>query len=217
MCRHTSRRSTRRHKLLTNLTAAEVNHRRCVPQWRPRGHRDSIAVARSRDIAERHSQSTHGVGVCDALRLAERLGRLPDAVEIFGIEVAECEPGREICLEVLRAVAELEAVIAGRNLRGGICMNDRWSEHCCGRCNRWRTRIRRAGSVSIRVRIGEFSGVEPELLASAYRRPHTGYAALRCELEVGAQCRWKRFATNVAANFELSDLISNVTNAEACN
>jgi hypothetical protein len=50
--------------------------------------------------------------VCDALQLAERLGRLPAEVEIYGIEVAECEPGREICLEVLQAVAELEAVIA---------------------------------------------------------------------------------------------------------
>jgi hydrogenase maturation protease len=62
-------------------------------------------------ITERHNHSTHGVGVCDALRLAERLGRLPPAVEIFGIEVGDCEPGREICLEVLQAVAELEAVI----------------------------------------------------------------------------------------------------------
>jgi hydrogenase maturation protease len=63
-------------------------------------------------IARRHSQSTHGVGVCDALLLAERLGRLPAEVEIYGIEAAECEPGRKMCLEVLQAVAELEAVIA---------------------------------------------------------------------------------------------------------
>jgi hydrogenase maturation protease len=62
-------------------------------------------------IARRHSQSTHGVGVCDALRLAEQLGRLPEVVEIFGIEVGECEPGREICHDVLQAVVELEAVI----------------------------------------------------------------------------------------------------------
>jgi hydrogenase maturation protease len=63
-------------------------------------------------IAARHNQSTHGVGVDDVLRLAERIGRLPDEVEIFGIEVTECEPGHEICLEVLRAASELEAVIA---------------------------------------------------------------------------------------------------------
>jgi hydrogenase maturation protease len=64
-----------------------------------------------RRIAARHSHSTHGVGVCDALRLAEQLGRLPPEVEIFGIEVGDCEPGREVCPEVLQAVAELEAVI----------------------------------------------------------------------------------------------------------
>jgi hypothetical protein len=43
--------------------------------------------------------------------LAEQLGRLPPVVEIFGIEVGECEPGREICREVLQAVAELEPLI----------------------------------------------------------------------------------------------------------
>jgi hydrogenase maturation protease len=64
-------------------------------------------------IARRHSHSTHGVGVCDALRLAEQLGRLPPLVEIFGIEVGECEPGHEMCLEVLRAVEELADVIWG--------------------------------------------------------------------------------------------------------
>jgi hydrogenase maturation protease len=64
-------------------------------------------------ICKRHSHSTHGIGVCDALRLAEQLGRLPPEVVIYGIEVGDCEPGREICLEVLQSVAELEAVIGG--------------------------------------------------------------------------------------------------------
>jgi hypothetical protein len=49
--------------------------------------------------------------VHEALQLAELLGRLPAEVEIYGIEVGDCEPGREICLEVLQAVGELEAVI----------------------------------------------------------------------------------------------------------
>jgi hydrogenase maturation protease len=62
-------------------------------------------------IAKRHSHSTHGVGVCEALQLAERLGRLPAEVEIYGIEAGDCKPGREIRLEVLQAVAELESVI----------------------------------------------------------------------------------------------------------
>lgn len=62
-------------------------------------------------IARRHGRSTHSVGVCEALRLAERLGRLPGIVEIFGIEVSSCEPDCEICLEVLQAVTKLEALI----------------------------------------------------------------------------------------------------------
>ncbi len=62
-------------------------------------------------IAECHSESTHGIGVYDALGLSERLGWLPPAVDIFGIEVGGCEPGSEIGLEVLRGVAELETLI----------------------------------------------------------------------------------------------------------
>jgi len=63
-------------------------------------------------IEQHHSHSTHGMGVCGALRLAERLGRLPPEVEVFGIEIAEWEPGREVAFEVLEAVKELDAVIA---------------------------------------------------------------------------------------------------------
>jgi hydrogenase maturation protease len=62
-------------------------------------------------IAKQHSHSTHGVGVGDALRLAEQLWRLPPDVVIYGIEVGDCEPGREICQEVLQAVAKLESFI----------------------------------------------------------------------------------------------------------
>ena len=64
-------------------------------------------------IVKRHSHSSHGVGVSDALRLAEQLGRLPLDVVIYGIEVGDCDPGREICLEVLQALAELETLIWG--------------------------------------------------------------------------------------------------------
>jgi hypothetical protein len=52
------------------------------------------------------------VGVDDALRLAERLGRLPTDVVIYGIEVGDCNPGDEICQEVLQTVAKLESVIS---------------------------------------------------------------------------------------------------------
>jgi len=60
-------------------------------------------------IAVRHHRSTHGVGLFDVLKLAERLGDLPPSVEIFGIDVADCLPGHEIGGKVLRAVAHLAA------------------------------------------------------------------------------------------------------------
>ena len=63
-------------------------------------------------ISKRHTHSTHGVGVFDVLRLADSLRRLPSEVVIYGIEVGDCEPGREICPEVLRTLAKLEAVIS---------------------------------------------------------------------------------------------------------
>jgi hydrogenase maturation protease len=66
----------------------------------------------NRRIVQRHSRSTHGIGVSQALRLAERLGRLPLVVEIFGIEVADCFPGNEISLAVMQAVVDLEKVIS---------------------------------------------------------------------------------------------------------
>ena len=56
-------------------------------------------------IGVKHSHSTHGVGVVDVLKLAEQLGDLPPAVEIFGIEVADCSPGRDMSPEVGEAVA----------------------------------------------------------------------------------------------------------------
>ncbi len=62
-------------------------------------------------IARRHSHSTHGVGVCGALQLAERLGRMPADVEIIGVEVRNCEPGPELSSEVLQAMFAVEELI----------------------------------------------------------------------------------------------------------
>jgi hydrogenase maturation protease len=62
-----------------------------------------------RRIAVRHTRSTHGIGLAEVLRLAERLGELPTDVEICGIELADFSPGKEISPETLRAVATLEA------------------------------------------------------------------------------------------------------------
>jgi hydrogenase maturation protease len=62
-------------------------------------------------IQQRHSHSTHGLGIWDALHLAERLGRLPLVVDVFGIEIGEVEPGKESSLPVIQALAELESLI----------------------------------------------------------------------------------------------------------
>jgi hydrogenase maturation protease len=58
-------------------------------------------------VCQYHHRSTHGVGLCDALNLAARLGRLPRSVEIFGIEIGSYQPLDEISAEVREAVAEL--------------------------------------------------------------------------------------------------------------
>lgn len=62
-------------------------------------------------IAERHHHSSHSVGICGALQLASRLGRLPDQVDVFGIEVENCSPGQDISPAVERAIFSLETTI----------------------------------------------------------------------------------------------------------
>jgi hydrogenase maturation protease len=59
-------------------------------------------------IAVRHCRTTHGLGLFDALTLAERLGDLPQDVEIYGIEIANWSQGHEISDEVLQSISELE-------------------------------------------------------------------------------------------------------------
>jgi hydrogenase maturation protease len=62
-------------------------------------------------IRQNHNHSTHGVGLCNALQLAERIGRMPPSVEIFGIEIGNFQPRDEMSPEIVRAVAELEKTI----------------------------------------------------------------------------------------------------------
>lgn len=62
-------------------------------------------------IAEQHSHSTHGMGVCDALLLAARLGRMPECVEIFGVEIGQWEPGGRPSWEVLLVLPDLEDLV----------------------------------------------------------------------------------------------------------
>ena len=50
------------------------------------------------------SASTHGLGLSAAIRLARVLGRLPDRLQVYGIEVRQFEYGTEISTELKLAV-----------------------------------------------------------------------------------------------------------------
>lgn len=56
--------------------------------------------------------STHGVGIADALALARMLGRLPPAVEVWGIEAADFTAGAPPSEAVAAAAATLAARLA---------------------------------------------------------------------------------------------------------
>jgi len=73
-----------------------------------------------------HSHSTHGVGLCNALDLAARLGSLPPEVEVFGIEIGDVRPLDGLTAEVARAAAALEEVLFGE-----IC-EDRYARAVVG-------------------------------------------------------------------------------------
>jgi hydrogenase maturation protease len=62
-------------------------------------------------IRAHHDRSTHEIGLCSALELAEQLGKLPQYVEVFGIEIGDLEPIGGMSAEVLQAVETLAAVI----------------------------------------------------------------------------------------------------------
>jgi hydrogenase maturation protease len=63
-------------------------------------------------VRQYHNHSTHSVGLCNALELAERLDCLPPNIEIFGIEIGSYRPLDEISAEVAHAVSELTEIIA---------------------------------------------------------------------------------------------------------
>jgi hydrogenase maturation protease len=51
--------------------------------------------------------STHGLGVAEAIELAQILDRLPMRLRVYGVEGRRFEPGAEISPEVQRAVEEV--------------------------------------------------------------------------------------------------------------
>jgi hydrogenase maturation protease len=62
-------------------------------------------------IRQFHNHSTHGVGLCNALELAEKLKLLPPSIEIFGIETGSHLPLDDVRPEVMQGVTELEQII----------------------------------------------------------------------------------------------------------
>lgn len=62
-------------------------------------------------ITLHHDRSTHEIGVCSALALAQQLGKLPGIVHVYGIEIGEGDLVGNISGELLRAIDELVAVI----------------------------------------------------------------------------------------------------------
>jgi hydrogenase maturation protease len=62
-------------------------------------------------IAEWHGHSTHSIGLCNALELAEQLDRLPPRVDVYGIEIRDDQAVTAMSAEVLHAVDELVPII----------------------------------------------------------------------------------------------------------
>lgn len=62
-------------------------------------------------IQQRHNHSTHGIGLCHALELADKLGLTPPDTEIFGIEISCQNQLGELNWEVAEAVDELTQII----------------------------------------------------------------------------------------------------------
>lgn len=72
------------------------------------------------DLARLPSASSHGLGLAQALRLAEALGRAPARVELLAVEIAAPETGRSLSPRVRRAVprAAERALDLVRELQG---------------------------------------------------------------------------------------------------
>lgn len=99
----------------TQLIEALANCQRLILVDACRHGKKPGAISRLRwpdpRIVACHSHSTHGMGVSETLRLAERLGRLPPLVEVYGIEIADCSPGADVSPVVSWAVGNLAARI----------------------------------------------------------------------------------------------------------
>ena len=62
-------------------------------------------------ISEQQWQSTHRISLMETLQLADTLGRLPDEVIVYGIEIAQCLPQSQVCTAVTAALPQLVGMI----------------------------------------------------------------------------------------------------------
>lgn len=89
----------------------------CEPPQPGRIHRTTA----DSPLLAAHSASTHGLGVPEAVRLAEVLGRAPKQLVVFAVEAAEIGHGHELSEQVERALPELlEAVLAELSDHGPV-------------------------------------------------------------------------------------------------
>ncbi len=65
------------------------------------------------------SPSSHGFAVAEVLGLAASLGRLPPQVLVFGMEVANCQPGMDMSLQVRQALPHLLSLMREKLPRQG--------------------------------------------------------------------------------------------------
>jgi hydrogenase maturation protease len=61
-----------------------------------------------------HGLSSHGLGVVEALSLAQALGSLPPRLDLYGIEIGVTNPGMDPAPVVRAAARELATAIAAR-------------------------------------------------------------------------------------------------------
>ena len=62
-------------------------------------------------IRQYHNHSAHGVRLCNALQLADRLGKLPPVVDVYGIDTGAVHRIDDVSPEIKRAVVELVDVV----------------------------------------------------------------------------------------------------------
>jgi hydrogenase maturation protease len=68
------------------------------------------------------SSSTHGLGVVEAIHLAEILGRLPRRLRVYGIEGKQFQAEASVSHEVQQAVETVARRIAGEVIPAAACV-----------------------------------------------------------------------------------------------